>query len=195
MSEETEDALARARDGDRDALDELLRRNQDRLEFSAKKLIGRELRARLRTSDILQATYLDVVSSVGGFRGDSEDAFCAWVVRILTNNVRDAGKHARAGKRDVRREVPNKEATELEIPGTQPTPSAEVALGEELLIVSRALKDLPEDYRKIIILHVVAGVSHEEAAKQLDRTPGATRVLLARARAALLLKLEQIRGR
>ncbi|MCP3919802.1 MAG: sigma-70 family RNA polymerase sigma factor [bacterium] len=194
MSDELDAELERAKCGDRDALDALLGRSRDVLERSARSIMGEELRARVRTSDILQATYLDVIASVGHFRGTDQEAFSRWVVRILMNNVRDAGKRLRAGKRSILREVSGRQMNDLSIPDPHASPSAVAALSEELLSVSAALQELPADYQRVILLHVVRGLSHEATARKMNRSIPASRVLLARARAALLLKLEHARA-
>lgn len=199
MSDEANDEgvlhdLRHARGGDRAALDRLLERVQSRLKRLAEGRIGPGLRAKVRTSDVLQSTYLDVVRSVDKFEGDDEDAFVAWVARIMENNIRDKGKYFQARKRREP-EGPTlslNEADKMKLPG--PTPSAEAVRAEDLLLVSRALDGLAEDYRKVIILRMVEGQSHKEIGDALGRTEAATRMLLSRARASLAIELERLRS-
>ena len=186
--------LRRARAGDRDALERLLARQHERLERMARRKLGTGLKARVRTSDILQSTFLDVIRSVPDFEGESEEAFGGWVARILENNIRDKGKYFAAQKRrepttplDVEDDAPG-------LPAPTPTPSACAAGAEDLLLVSRALEALPEDYRRIIILRQIDGRSHKEAAEILGRTEAATRMLLSRARASLAIEIDRLRG-
>ena len=186
--------LRKARSGDREALNRLLDRNQDRLLRLARTRIGTSLKARVRTSDVLQSTYLDVLKGVGEFDGDSEEAFVAWVGRILENNIRDKGKYFGAKKRRHVAAVGDPEDPGRGVLARTPTPSATAACSEDLLLVSRALESLPEDYRRVIMLRQVEGRSHKEAAAILERTEAATRMLLSRARAALALELDRLRG-
>lgn len=185
--------LARARDGDRRALDRLLETVEGRLRRLAEGRIGPGLRAKVRTSDVLQSTYLDVVKSMERFEGDDEEAFVGWVARIMENNIRDKGKYFQARKRrdPDGSTLPLNEADDVKTPGA--TPSVEAVRAEDLVLVSRALEGLVEDYRQVIILRMVEGRSHKEVGELLGRSEAATRMLLSRARAALALALEQIR--
>ena len=47
------------------------------------------------------------------------------------------------------------------------------------------LAALPDDYREVIILRNLEGLSHAEIAQRLNRSPGAVRMLWVRALAAL----------
>ena len=60
---------------------------------------------------------------------------------------------------------------------------------EALLRMAKALRRLPLDQRRILQLVGLRGCSHAEAARLLGRSEGACRVLLARARAALLVTM------
>ncbi|MEE2711280.1 MAG: sigma-70 family RNA polymerase sigma factor [Planctomycetota bacterium] len=186
--------LALARGGDRRALDRLLETVHGRLRRLAEGRLGPGLRAKLRTSDVLQSTYLDVVKSVERFEGEDEEAFVGWVARIMENNIRDKGKYFQARKRrdPEGATLPLNEAEDVKTPGA--TPSVEVVRAEDLVLVSRALEDLGEDYRQVIILRLVEGRSHKEVGELLGRTEAATRMLLSRARAALALALDRLRN-
>lgn len=178
---------------DPDALPEILDRLRPRLQKLARRELAGELRARVRTSDLLQATYLDILQSLPAFRGTTEDELVAWMIRILRNNARDAVKYHRAAKRLAPGGRPEAALDAEGIRGRGPTPSAETAFVDDLLLVGKALERLPADYRRVIVLHARLQGSHRDLARELDRSEGATRVLLSRARAALLLELD--RGR
>jgi len=186
--------LALARGGDRRALDRLLETVHGRLRRLAEGRLGPGLRAKMRTSDVLQSTYLDVVKSVERFEGEDEEAFVGWVARIMENNIRDKGKYFQARKRrdPEGATLPLNEAEDVKTPGA--TPSVEVVRAEDLVLVSRALEGLGEDYRQVIILRLIEGRSHKEVGELLGRTEAATRMLLSRARAALALALDRLRN-
>jgi RNA polymerase sigma-70 factor (ECF subfamily) len=185
--------LRRARAGDREALGELLLRSKPQLERAARAVLGEDLRARVRTSDLLQSTYLEVLSSVHEFRGGTEEAFARWVARILENNIRDAGKFHGAQRRAKKKESSSTVVDFLPARNAASSPSATAALSDELVLIGRALQHLPEDYRRVILLSMKPGGNHTETAQTLQRSVGATRVLLARARAALILEMDRLR--
>ena len=179
--------IARARRGERDALDRVLTAVQSRLRAAASSRLGGPLRARMATSDLLQTTYVDVVRSIGEFRGDDPDTLVAWISRIMENNLRDRvrfyGRQRRAAEED--RETPD-------VAAGGHSPSAEAVQVEKLAAVGKALAQLPEDQRQIIQLRLIEGRDYDEIAKTLGRSQGALRMLLSRARAALTMRLDRI---
>lgn len=190
------DEIGRARRGDRAALDRLLRRIETRLLRRAETRLGPGLRARMGRSDILQATYLEVIRGLDGFDGATEDAFLAWTESVLENAVRHQHRWFRARKRKGPSGSSPAEALARELKRDTPTPSAEAVRAEDLVLAGRALEALPEDQRRVIVLCVVEGRSHREAGEALGRSEGATRMLLFRARAALALEVRRLeRGR
>jgi RNA polymerase sigma factor (sigma-70 family) len=65
------------------------------------------------------------------------------------------------------------------------TPSRHAIAREALARVEAAFDRLPEDYREVIVLHRIAGLSHREIGERLDRSEIASQRLLARALARL----------
>ncbi|MCA8952689.1 MAG: sigma-70 family RNA polymerase sigma factor [Planctomycetes bacterium] len=187
MTDDLRADIARARRGERDALDRVLTAIQTRLLAAASNRLGGALRARMATSDLLQTTYVDVVRSIGEFRGDDPDTFVAWISRIMENNLRD---RARFYSRQRRAAEQDREAPP-ELPATDRSPSAAAMQIENLAAVGRALAELPGDQRRIIQLRLIEGRDYDEIGALLGRSPGALRMLLSRARAALTLRLDQ----
>jgi RNA polymerase sigma-70 factor (ECF subfamily) len=70
------------------------------------------------------------------------------------------------------------------------SPADQAASSELLDQVRRALTDIPERQAEVFWLSSVEGLSHDQIASQLRTTPGAVRVLLHRARAALAVTLK-----
>ena len=194
-AERTSVLLQRARGGDRDAIGELLLSAKPQLEQVARSLLGDELRARVRTSDLLQSTYVEVLSSVRQFKGRTDEAFARWVARILENNVRDAVKFHGAQRRSKQKESSSTAVEFLPQPSRGASPSASAAFSDELVLIGRAMQSLPESYRRVILLRMKPGANHEVTAKAMQRSVGATRVLLARARAALIVEMDRLRAR
>ncbi len=180
--------LARVRDGDEGALDELLRLHRPRLMNQARAELGARLGARVRPSDLVQSTLLEAVQGLDKFRGHNQEAFGTWISRILKNNLRDRARFHRRERRDVGREISGLDLVEL-ARRSSPTPSAEYASAEELQRLSEAMSRLSNNHRRVLVLRMVDQHSHEEIAEILDITPVASRQLLARARAALMMEM------
>lgn len=182
--------IALAKQGDREALNRLLRRHHERLNQQASLWLGADARARVRTSDLVQATYLDVVSGIRGFEGETEEAFVAWILQALRRNLSDRIRHQKAMKRAVDREVRWTDAQGRPAQGM--SPSKELAFSEELVMVHEALLRLEPEHREVIERKVLRGEPHEEVAKAMNRSEQATRSLLTRARASLLIEFTKL---
>ncbi|MBM4095050.1 MAG: sigma-70 family RNA polymerase sigma factor [Planctomycetes bacterium] len=61
------------------------------------------------------------------------------------------------------------------------SPSENVARREQEVLLAEILEKLPADYREVIILRNLEGLSHDEVAERMGRTPGAIRMLWLRA--------------
>ncbi len=78
--------VARARDGDLAAFEELVRRHQDRVFRIAYRMLGRPEDAQ----DVAQEVLLRVWTSLGSFAGGS--TFTTWLYRVVINTTSTAGR-------------------------------------------------------------------------------------------------------
>jgi RNA polymerase sigma-70 factor (ECF subfamily) len=171
-----------------DGLDRLVERAMPILRRAAPGLLGALLRQRCRTSDLVQSALADAVRSFPSFTGRDEGDFVGWTMRIMERNSIDRRRRLLADKRDAGRELPDGEVA-LAMPARSPSPS-QVAIDREALArVARALRQLPFEQRQVLQLVALRGASHAEVAARTGRSEGACRVLLARARAALLVTM------
>jgi RNA polymerase sigma-70 factor (ECF subfamily) len=65
------------------------------------------------------------------------------------------------------------------------SPSQQAARHEQEVRLADVLARLPADYREVIILRNLEGLSHEEVARRMGRQVGAVRMLWVRALAGL----------
>lgn len=179
---------ASSRDARTVAIDALLARAMPALQRAAPGLMGAVLRQRCRTSDLVQSALVDAIRSYPDFAGERDSEFVGWTLRIMERNSIDRRRRLQAEKRDAAREQAPASG-QLEFAGRQPSPSQVAMDREQLLRLARALRRLPTEQRRVLQLVGWRGYSHAEVAKLLDRSEGACRVLLARARAALLVAM------
>src|SRR3954471_23309004 len=66
---------------------------------------------RLDPSDVVQQTLLEAHAKADQFEGD-DSALAAWLRQALVNNLKDAWRALRRGKRDIRREQSLEDAVE-----------------------------------------------------------------------------------
>lgn len=73
--------------GDRQAADILCRRYGPRVARLVRRSIGRRLRARLETQDLVQSAFLEVLRGLPGFTYRGEAAFLAWPAAIVERMI------------------------------------------------------------------------------------------------------------
>ena len=180
-----DDLLANAAQGDAAALRALLERYglpiRNALEISSK------WKGVVDADDVMQVTYLEAFLRIAEFHATGPGAFRAWLRRIAENNLRDAIKGLKCLKRP-QNQVEGSPGAESYVAlvdmlaGTTTTPSRRAAAHEIKEIVQAALKKLPSDYEKVLRLYELEGRSGQEVAVAMSRSPGAVKMLLARAR-------------
>jgi RNA polymerase sigma-70 factor (ECF subfamily) len=154
--------------------------------------LDQRLRRRVAPSDLVQETLLAAHRDFGKFRGHSEREFLAWLRQILINCLHHAVEtHLKTKMRDVRCEVSIEQAEfaldrsavtlahALADPG--PSPSASARQRERSVILADQLAKLRPEYRDVIVLRNLQGLSFEEIAERMNRKAGAVRMLWLRA--------------
>ena len=181
--------LAAFRAGDRHAGDLLLGRFAPWLKLMARLQGESRFRAKFDPSDVVQQALLEAVRAVPQFRGTTEPEFTAWLRRILAHALaHEVRRYAGTQKRHVNREVSfDQELSQTSqrlgdrLAATGTSPSQQVARREQAVLLAAALDRVPEDYREVIILRHLEGLSHEAVARRMGRQPGAVRMLWVRA--------------
>ena len=184
--------LRRARSGSPQAVGPLLEVYQNYLTILAGTQLNSRLRRRVSPSDLVQETMLAAHRDIGQFRGDSEREFLGWLRQILIHSLHHAIEtHVTAQKRDVRCEVSMDDVaasvdrsalrlgSALAAPG--PSPSSAMRQRERSVALADQLARLRPDYREVIVLRNLQGLSFEEVAQRMDRGKGAVRMLWLRA--------------
>lgn len=143
-------------------------------------------RNRIDASDIVQQTLLEAHQQPPSIEGGSGD-LAVWLRRALANNIRDALRHMRRQKRDIRRQQSLDDGLQEGVPqvveklaASMMTPSQEAVRQEELLHLADVLLTLPSAEREAIVLHHLQGRPLRDVAERLGRTTGAVAGLLHR---------------
>ena len=171
-----EQVVQAAREGDLDALSELVRLTQSEVYTLALRLTGNEEDAR----DVAQDTYLRVMKGVRKFRGDS--SFSTWLYRVTANT---AYTHLQRRKRHRAQPLPEMEEA-LDLPeATGERPDDAVVTAELRGRLEDAVASLPPAYRTVVVLKDIYGLPHEEIAQSLGISVTACKVRLFRARRRL----------
>jgi RNA polymerase sigma-70 factor (ECF subfamily) len=161
-------ADVRAAQRDRAAFGALYRRYVDRVYGYCFYLLGDHHDA----EDVTERTFVAALAAIDGFR-DEGATFRAWLFRIAHNQLVNALR-----SRDRQR------AASLEVvaePRAHADPAGLLGLAEEARGLRRALDQLPDDRRQVVVLRFVDGLSAREIGAVLGRSEGAVRVLQHRA--------------
>lgn len=163
--------ISRARAGDTAALENVYRA----FEGPVYNLARRLCRSREDAEDVVQETFMEVLRSIHGFRG--EGPLAAWVKKV-------AASKALMKLRKHRREQHDQPLEESER-GAAPDPATlggRPAHGVHHRVdLEAALSRLSDTSRAVVWLHDVEGYTHEEIAVMMGRTISFSKSQLARA--------------
>ena len=154
-----------------------MRRHHAPIEGLCASLLGDPVRA----EDAAQEVFLKAYRSLPGFRLDS--TFSTWLYRIASNHCLDLLRRRGREKSESLDALGEKDGE----PSDAGLPSVE---GEERAVedrdlVERLLSSLPPDYRLILTLREVQGLSYHEIAEAMDCSLDSVKARLRRAREKL----------
>ena len=176
-----ETLIRRAREGDREALGEILDRQRPYLRAITEGQIGGKLGARLDASDVVQQTLLSVYGNFNKFEGDGQAELQAWLHQIHKQNIQNVIRdHARAQKRAVSREQPLDHRPESFPQAEQTTASQRAIRVEEASRLAELLDRLSADQREVVRLRYFEGASLVQIAEHMHRSEAAVIGLLKR---------------
>ncbi len=169
--------IEQAKSGQREAFETLMNRYRREIYNLSYRISGNHHDA----DDIAQNTFIKAYLSLKKFRGES--SFKTWIYMIGLNTAKSF--LAKNRKRE-KMEFPIKEEVTVI--------RAESAVAEEVLsakgIVAKALKNMPERQKEVLILKFFHGMKHTEIAKALGITTGAAKASLFHAVKYLKSKIE-----
>jgi RNA polymerase sigma-70 factor (ECF subfamily) len=181
------DLLHRAKQGSEAALNLLYEQCAARLLAYIRLRLGRELRAKLESRDILQATLLKSLTHLHDLKGDERESLMAWLARIAEHEIRDRADYHRRLRRDAAREVAVVDDAPLAAAGRSAL--SRVILDERARRLEEAMETLLPAHREVILLRSFEELSFREIAKRTGRSEDAARMLFARAMTALTMAM------
>lgn len=189
---DVENLLGLAREGQTEPLGKLLQLYRNYLTILATTQLDQRLRRRMNPSDLVQDAMLAAHRDFPKFRGQVEREFLAWLRQILINCLHHAIEtHLKAKRRDIRCEVSIEQVSAAldrsvmnfaqVLADNGPSPSAPAHERERAVALADQLAKLRSEYRDVIVLRNLQGLSFEEVAQRMDRSAGAVRMLWLRA--------------
>src|SRR5438132_898809 len=153
--------LARAADGDHEALDELFRRYRLVAYRVAYRLLGNEADA----LDAVQDAFVKALTHLPGFEGRS--SFKTWLLRVVSNAALDLGRQ-RGRRETLSFDAMGQQHREDHEPLVADEAGNELERADFRRLLHEALKQLPPAQRQTFVLHAEAGLSYREVAGTLD---------------------------
>lgn len=186
-----QELIERSLRGDVEAFGGLVRRYEGRI-YRLAKTVCAALPA--EADDVYQETFVTAFKKLPGFRRESE--LGTWLYRIAANLC--FMKHRKKKREPVvsllDRPHDHDEEREHQFPDWEPTPE-EIARKKELADhVGKALAALPVDYRLVVTLRDVEGLSNEQTAEILRLSVAAVKSRLHRGRLFLRQEFEKSFG-
>ncbi len=193
FDQKTQELVTLAKGGDDSALEQLCSVYGERVRRMIRFRMGAEIRPRLDSVDIVQDALISALGGLSDFTYKNEGDFLRWLARITQNQLRDNLDKIYTDKRDIRKEVRlenygpttggNFAGNPAPVQAT--TPSVIMSKKEDLDKLEKAIDKLKPDYREVIVLAKIEGLSYKEIAGKLDKSIDSVAHLLSRAMLAL----------
>ncbi len=183
--------LEQAVAGDMVALERLLLHHYDLVRQHADRQLPSWLGRSVGVDDVVQMTFSEAFRSIGNFTPQSMVAFQGWLKTLADHRIQDMIRYETRQKRGGQRQpvaMPAVDDSVLvddflqQIAASGPSPSRVVSHAEAVQAVRLALAQLPDDYRQVVELHYLRGQTLDECAETMERSRGAVRGLLDRAK-------------
>lgn len=169
--------------------DDWLIRFRPWLGLIARMQVESRFQGKFDPSDVVQQTLLEAWRSAPKFRGSTEAERVAWLRKILAHVLaHEVRRYKGTYKRDLGREfsierslAKSSQQLNAVFVSAVPSPSQGAAKQEQQVVLADMLEELSPDYRQVIILRNLEGLSHNEVAQRMGKSVGAVRMLWVRA--------------
>jgi len=166
--------------GDTNAFEALMMEYEKKIYNVALRMLGNSEDA----ADMTQEAFIKAYNSLASFRGDSK--FSVWLTRIVSNLCLDFLR-SRSRRPTVSLSMEDDDGDDVQLDIADSSQSPEQLLERSLTrdSVRRGLKSLPDDYREILLLREIQGLSYDEIAAVLDIEVGTVKSRIFRGRKKL----------
>jgi RNA polymerase sigma-70 factor (ECF subfamily) len=176
------DLVKRAQQGNADAFASLFHSHKARIYSVCLRMTNNTAEA----EDLTQDAFLQVFRKLSTFRGDS--ALSTWLYRIAVNTV--LMHFRKKALRQISLDEPyNQDAKQVR--REYGSRDDRLTGSVDRIALARAIKELPDGYRTIFLLHEIEGYEHQEIAELLDCSVGNSKSQLHKAK----LRIRELLGR
>jgi len=173
--------IARLKERDEQAFNEIVRANEDKVFNLVFRMIGN----RAEAEDLAQEVFVTVFKTVDSFRGESK--FSTWLLRIAANHCKNRIKYlsrrrTEAGGLDDVPEAGMGDRGRAPVQGHIVAPDKLFEAAEMERLMQQAIATLDEEHRLLIVLRDVEELSYEEIGEITGLVEGTIKSRLHRAR-------------
>lgn len=177
------DLIQKCKKGSREAFNILFSRYQSQVINTAYGMLSDKEDA----CDAAQEVFIRVYKNIDSFKEQS--SFTTWLYRITVNVCSDILRKRQRNSDIISINSFTDDNKDFDIPDESPTVEENMELSERQAAVRKAISELKEEYRTVITLCDVEGMSYENIAEVLNIPHGTVKSRINRARNALKKKL------
>ena len=190
-SDQTQELLDQAKQGDDSALNQLMERHRNALRQMVRMRLDQKIQRRVDVSDIVQDVLVEANRRMADYLDNPAMSFRLWLRQIARDRIIDAyRRHRASAKRSVDREQPmfapggyDKSSIQLaaQIGDPNLTPAAATLQSEMTRRVEQAITQLDENDCEIIVMRHYEHLNNQEIAQALNLTEPAASMRYLRA--------------
>ena len=177
--------IERLKAGEAEAFDELVNRYTANIYALLMRLTEDPEEAR----DLTQETFLSALKAIKNFRGDAD--LKTWLYRIAVNESRNRFRWWKRRNRSltISLDAENSFGNTPDYADSAENPETATLRREREYALRQALSELPTNFREVLVLRDIEGLSYEEVAVALETNVGTIKSRIARGREELRKKL------
>lgn len=177
--------IERLKAGEAEAFDELVNRYTANIYALLMRLTEDQEEAR----DLTQETFLSALKAIKNFRGDAD--LKTWLYRIAVNESRNRFRWWKRRSRSltISLDAENSSGQTPDYADSSENPETAALRREREYALRQALSELPTNFREVLVLRDIEGLSYEEVAAALETNVGTIKSRIARGREELRRKL------
>lgn len=174
------DIIKKCKDGNREAFNKLVEKYQSQVVNIAYGMLSDKEDA----YDATQEVFIRVYKSIGSFKEKS--SFSTWLYRITANICSDILRKRQKTTNTISiNQVYDDENKEIDIKDESPMPEEMAEITERQRAVRQAIRELSDEYRAVITLCDIEGMTYDEISQVLGLPSGTVKSRINRARNSL----------
>ncbi len=169
--------------GDTEAFSEIIKKYQNMIfRYVYSKFYNYD-----EAQDITQDIFIMAIEALNSFRRESK--FSTWLYSIMVNYCKNYHKKSRRYNTIPINIARGEDEYELQLPDERQKPEDEIINSDSLRIVKEEIDKLPDDYREILLMRDIEGMSYNEISQLLKINLSNVKVRIHRGREFLKNRL------